>query len=169
MKQGRSTAVLIANIILPFSLFLPLTLNTLALLTPNIKNTLYPEVATSKFDIKHDLLLASWPDYVEAESAGFYDSILLLFRLIKENKIKKLLLDSGTPDGGILTEEVIAFVEQEVCLDCPLQKVALLESSDYHWDNNMVQFINYLILSRGLEVQFQMFLTREAAIKWLTE
>ena len=141
-------------------------MNTLSLLTPD---TLYPEIATNKFEIKHDLLLASWPDYVLAESAEFYDSILLLFRQIKEKKIKKLFLDSGTPEGGTLTEEVIAFVEQEVFLYCPLQKVALLESADFHWDNNMVQFINYLILSRGLEVQFQMFLTREAAIKWLKE
>jgi hypothetical protein len=126
-------------------------------------------VATKKFEIKHDLLLASWPSSVQSGSAEFYDSVLVLFRLIREKKIKKLFLDSGTPAGGILTEEVIAFVEQEVFHSCPLQKVALLESIDYHWDNNMVQFINYIKSTLALDVQFQVFLSKEAAINWLTE
>jgi hypothetical protein len=126
-------------------------------------------VATYHFKIINDLLLASWPFHIRSESPEFYDSILVLFRLIKEKQVKKLLLDSGIPDGGTLTEEVIAFVKHEVFLLCPLQKVALLESVDYHWDNNMIQFINYLRLTLALDVQFSTFASKEAAIAWLTQ
>jgi hypothetical protein len=139
------------------------------ILRPIPLNTQYQVVASHKFDIQHDLLVASWPSYVGSESAEFYDSILLLFRLIREKNIKKLLLDSGTPTGGTLTEEVITFIEQEVFHCCPMQKVALMESVDYHWDNNMVQVINYLKMTLELNLEFRMFLSREAAINWLTE
>jgi hypothetical protein len=128
-----------------------------------------PLVADYHFEVKNDLILASWSFDVRSESAEFYDSVLVLFRLIKEKNIKRLFLDSGTPDGGTLTEEVIAFVEQEVFLFCPLQRVALLESIDFHWDNNIAQFINYLKVTQNLEVQFQMFTSNEAAIDWLKQ
>jgi hypothetical protein len=132
-------------------------------------NTLLSEVAPYHFEIKNDLLQASWPLHVRSKSPEFYDSLLTLFRLIREKEVKKLFLDSGTPDGGVLTEKVIAFVEQQVFLFCPLEKVALLESVDYHWDNNIAQFINYLILTLELDVQFRMFVCKEEAIGWLRE
>jgi hypothetical protein len=134
-----------------------------------LNTLLLPEVTPFQFEIKNDLLLAAWPLQVRSESPEFYDSLLLLLRLIKEKEIKKLLLDSGSPDGGTLTEDGIAFVEQQVYLFCPLQKVALLESIDYHWDNNIAQLINYLIMTLELDVQFRMFASKEEAIEWLRD
>ena len=113
--------------------------------------------------------MASWPAPVQSGSLKSYDSLLALLRFIKEKEIKKLFLDSGNPGGETLTEEAIAFVEQQVFRFCPLKKVALLESTDYHWDNNIGQLINYLILSLELDVQFRMFVYKEEAIAWLKE
>lgn len=121
------------------------------------------------FEISEDVLLASWPSYVKSESPEFFDSVLDLFRLIREKDIKHLLVDSGTPAGGGLTEEVIHYIEAEVFQCCPLQKVALLESVDFLWDNNMVQLINYLITAMNLDVQFRMFHSKEIAVNWLHE
>lgn len=115
------------------------------------------------------MLLASWPHHVRSESPEFLRSLQVLFGLIREKEMTRLLVDSGTPDGGTLTEEVIACMKQEVCRFCPLKKVALLESVDYHWDNNIMQVFNYLKLTLGLEVQIRMFSSRDMALNWLND
>lgn len=90
-------------------------------------------------------------------------------RLIKEKEIKKVFLDSCNPEEGTFTVEAIAFIEQQLFPCCPLEKVALLESTDFHWDNNILQLINYLIMTLELDVQFRMFTYKEEAIAWLKE
>ncbi|MGV3639339.1 MAG: hypothetical protein ACO1NZ_02395 [Adhaeribacter sp.] len=92
-----------------------------------------------------------------------------MFNLVREQKLSRLLLDSGTPDGGTLTEELIACMKQELSQDCCLKKVALLESVDYHWDNNIMQVFNYLKMTLGLDVQLRMFSTRDMAMNWLQD
>lgn len=131
-------------------------------------NTPCLKVASFHLEIKDDLLIASWPLPFRSTSE-FSDSLLKLLRLIKEKEIRKLFLGTCNPNEGILTEEVIVFLEQQLFHRCPLQKVALLESTDFHWDNNIVQLINYLVLTFELDLQFRMFAYEEEAVAWLQD
>lgn len=125
--------------------------------------------ATYHFEISNGLLAARWPHHVRSTSPEFLQSVKVLFKLVREKNLSRLFLDSGTPDGGTLTEELIACMKQEVSLDCPLKKLALLESVDYHWDNNIMQVFNYLKMTLGLEVEIQMFSSSDMAINWLND
>lgn len=125
--------------------------------------------ATYHYEIGNGLLAASWPHHVRSTSPEFLESVKILFNLVGEHKLSRLLLDSGTPDGGTLTEELIACMKQELSQDCSLKKVALLESVDYHWDNNIMQVFSYLKMTLGLDVQIRMFSSRDMAMNWLQD
>ncbi|MGV3502626.1 MAG: hypothetical protein ACO1O1_02910 [Adhaeribacter sp.] len=123
--------------------------------------------ATYHFETSNGILAASWPHHVQSESPEFLQSVKILFGLVRDQHLTRLFIDSGTPQGGTLTEELIACMKQELGMGCSLRKVALLESVDYHWDNNIMQVFNYLRMTLGLEVEIRMFSSRELAFHWL--
>jgi hypothetical protein len=130
-------------------------------------NTLNHETELYTFEIRNKVLLASWSDDLSSESALFRDSITYLFCLAADEKIEHVFLDSGTPNGGTLTEEVVNQVQNAIG-QVAVKKIALLESVDFHWDNNLIQFFKYLKSSQNLTFEFKTFYTRSLALDWLS-
>ena len=130
-------------------------------------NTLNYETALFNFEIRNRVLLASWSDDLSSESEQFRDSIAQLFHLAALEKIEHVFLDSGTPRGGTLTEAVINQVQNSIG-KIAVKKIALLESVDFHWDNNLIQFFKYLKTSQNLTFEFKTFYTKSLALEWLS-
>lgn len=118
------------------------------------------------YEVRGDVILASWKDELSAESQAFLDSVKHLIRFGHERSIKKILIDSGTPAGGVLTEEVMLLMQNSFG-EVAIEKMALLESSDFHWDNNLYQFLQYLKVMLQLSYQVRLFNNKTAALEWL--
>ncbi len=119
-----------------------------------------------KFEVKGDVIVTCWHESLSAESNEFRDSIKNLFRFAAERKLKKVLLDSGTPAGGTLTEELMLLVQNAI-LKIDLEKIAILESCDFHWDNNLLQFLKYLNTFLQLDLDIKLFNSKTLALVWL--
>ncbi|RAU84099.1 hypothetical protein [Pontibacter arcticus] len=114
-----------------------------------------------------NVLNVSWSDELSVESSRFLQTVAFLFRTIQEKEVANLIIDSGMPAGGILTEEVIHCFIQNIP-HTPLRKIALLESPDYLWDDNLFQVISLLITSYSLPIEISMLESRSAAKKWFS-
>jgi hypothetical protein len=110
--------------------------------------------------------MASWSDDLSSESEAFFNSINYLFKVAADNKVKKVFIDCGVPAGGTLTEGVINFVEASIT-GLELEKIAVLESIDYHWDNNLMQLLQYLKQALNLSFQAKLFTLKKQALEWL--
>ena len=119
------------------------------------------------FELTGDVLAARWDDSLSVMNPEFLQSVRKLIQELVEKQIPKLLIDPGVPEGGILTEEVIAYLIENAA-HTQVRYIAILESVDFHWDNNIGQLFNYLqtVVPFSFEVRF--FGTREEALKWLS-
>jgi hypothetical protein len=113
------------------------------------------------------ILRVSWSDELSVESARFLQTVVCLFAIIQERKVPHLIIDSGLPAGGVLTEEVIQSFIQHIP-HTPLKHIAILESPDYLWDNNLLQVISLLITSYRLPIAVALVEDQAAAREWFS-
>jgi hypothetical protein len=118
------------------------------------------------YEVRGDVILASWDDNLSAESEAFFDSIKHLIQFAAERNLKKICIDSGKPAGGILTEDVMLLVQKSI-VKIEVDKIALLESCDFHWDNNLFQFLQYLKTYLQLYFEVRLFNNKSVALEWL--
>ncbi|HSI89683.1 MAG TPA: hypothetical protein VK927_01140 [Adhaeribacter sp.] len=125
-------------------------------------------VASQVFDfqIKNHVLFAGWSNSVSVESPQFMESIKHLFYVAAEYNITRILIDSGTPSGGALTEDLVNLVQKYLPTVQP-ERIALLESPDFHWDNNLFQVLKYLKTALNMSFEIRSFSTRSLAQEWL--
>jgi hypothetical protein len=118
------------------------------------------------FNLTGDVLVTRWDDNLSVLTPEFLESVKKLVGLLTEKSIPKLLIDSGIPEGGVLTEEVITYLIENAA-QTQVRYIAILESVDFHWDNNMGQLFNYLqsIVPFSFEVRF--FRNSTEALDWL--
>lgn len=109
-----------------------------------------------------NILSVKWADELSVESARFLQTIVSLFAFIQEKKVTNLIVDSSIPAGGVLTEEVIQYFIRHIP-DTPLKNIAILESPDYLWDNNLYQVIKLLITNYRLPVAVELVKSKAAA------
>ena len=128
--------------------------------------TIPGEIQSYKFEICKGRLQASWSDDLGTESAEFFASVQHLLTIIIEQQITHLLLDSGKPAGGILTEEVTGYILKNTPFT-KLEKVALLESHDFLWDNNIIQLARFLQQTTLVNFEFRVFPAKTNALEWL--
>ncbi|MBK0402736.1 hypothetical protein I5M27_07045 [Adhaeribacter sp. BT258] len=118
------------------------------------------------YEVRGDVILASWNDNLSAESKAFLDSIKHLIQFASERNLKKICIDSGKPAGGVLTEDVMHLLQTSI-VKIEVDKIALLESCDFHWDNNLYQFLQYLKTYLQLGFQIRLFTNKKGALEWL--
>jgi uncharacterized protein YodC (DUF2158 family) len=111
------------------------------------------------------VLSVKWSDELSVESSQFRETIVSLFSTIVQKKVVSLIVDSGTPAGGVLTEQVISQFIQHIP-GTPLRNIAILESSDYLWDCNLVQVIKLLVSNYDLPIAVELMKGSAAARKW---
>ncbi|MBD1398938.1 hypothetical protein H9Q13_17340 [Pontibacter sp. JH31] len=112
------------------------------------------------------ILSVKWSDELSVESSHFQETIASLFGTIIDKKVVSLIVDSGTPSGGVLTEQVISQFIQHIP-GTPLRNIAILESTDYLWDYNLVQVIKLLVSSYDLPIAVELMKGSAAARKWI--
>lgn len=113
-------------------------------------------------EASHNIMSVKWANELSVESSAFFQTIITLFTLIKDKKATHLIVDSGLPAGGALTEEVIHYIIHHIP-NIPLKKIAILESPDFHWDNNLYQLIKLLITNYQLPIIVNIVKNRAAA------
>lgn len=111
------------------------------------------------------ILSVKWSDELSVESGQFQETIVSLFSTIVEKNVTNLIVDSGIPAGGVLTEEVISHFIQHIP-NTRLRNIAILESPDYLWDYNLYQVIKLLITSYDLPIAVELMKGSAAASKW---
>ncbi|SIT90126.1 hypothetical protein [Pontibacter indicus] len=119
----------------------------------------------TEFQESSSTLSVRWSDELSVESNQFQETIVALFSEIVEKNVRNLIVSSGTPAGGILTEEVISHFIQHIP-DTPLRNIAILESADYLWDYNLLQVIKLLISNYKLPIAVELMKGSAAANKW---
>lgn len=112
-----------------------------------------------------NILSVRWSDELSVESARFFQTIVTLFTAIHEKQVANLMVASGKPAGGVLTEDIIHHIVRNIP-DTPLQRIAILESSDYLWDANLYQVIKLLIVNHHLPIAIEVVKDEAAARKW---
>lgn len=120
------------------------------------------------FNAADNILAVKWRDELSVESALFSETIVALFNTIKEKQISKLIIDSGKPAGGVLTDGVINYFIQNIP-GTTIRYVALLESTDYLWDQNLLQVLNLLIDTHQIPVSVNLVQNKANAEEWLSE
>jgi hypothetical protein len=120
------------------------------------------------YDNSKHVLSVSWANELSVESAQFYQTIVSLFATIKEKQVSNLIIDSGIPAGGQLTEKIINFFIQSIP-DTSLKNIAILESPDYLWDNNLYQVISLLITTYQLPIAVKLVSTHASGLKWIAD
>ncbi|WP_139307904.1 hypothetical protein [Pontibacter flavimaris] len=122
-------------------------------------------------ELAHDeakgILQVSWSDDLSVESDRFLQTVVYLFTTIQQQKVSHLIIDSGLPAGGVLTEEVIQSFIHHIP-HTPLKHIAILESPDYLWDNNLLQVISLLITTYRLPIAIELVKDRTAAREWFS-
>lgn len=118
------------------------------------------------FDDTLNLLSAKWSDELSVESFDFFQTIVSLFATVQEKQVSNLFIDSGIPAGGVLTEELIDYFIHNIP-NTPLRKIAILESPDYLWDNNLYQVILLLVSTYHLPIEVKLLKTPGAVREWL--
>lgn len=113
------------------------------------------------------ILSVKWSDGLSVESDQFFQTVVSLFATIQEKQVANLLVESGVPAGGVLTEGIINYLIQRIP-GIPLQKIAILESPDYLWDNNLYQVIKMLITSYQLPIRVKLVKSSEIARDWFS-
>ncbi|MCP2042745.1 hypothetical protein [Pontibacter sp. HSC-36F09] len=120
------------------------------------------------YEAASNTLSVKWSDDLSVESEQFYESIVALFATIREKQVANLIVASGSPSGGVLTEDIITHFIHNIP-DTPLQRIALLESPDYLWDSNLYQVIKLLIVSHHLPIAVEVAEDETAARKWFIQ
>ncbi|MFC6999945.1 hypothetical protein [Rufibacter roseus] len=124
------------------------------------------QAGVMQLEIEGKRLIASWPTLESVNSPEFFRSFVSLFVTIRERHISELILDSGQPQGGTVSEPIINF-GLKVAPFTALKRVALLESTDFHWDNNLLQILCYLSTSMDFPLEVKLFPSRSLALEWL--
>lgn len=119
------------------------------------------------YEPAHNTLTVRWSDDLSVESDHFFQTIVSLFATIQERKVTNLMVDSGMPAGGVLTEEIIHYFIQHIP-NTPLENIALLESPDYLWDNNLYQVIMLLISIYRLPIAVKLVRSQAAGQEWFS-
>ncbi|MCC9166409.1 hypothetical protein [Pontibacter harenae] len=119
-------------------------------------------------DADSNMLSAQWSDDLSVESAQFLQSIVYLFKVVQERNVANLVVDSGVPAGGVLTEEVLHYFVKHIS-NTPLQKIAILESPDYLWDNNLYQVIQLLISNYQLPIKVKLLKSQADCLEWFSQ
>ena len=117
------------------------------------------------YDDVRNILSVKWSDELRVESTQFFDTIITLFATIREKQVTNLVVDSGIPAGGLLTEEIIDFFIQQIP-NTPLKNIAILESPDFLWDNNLYQVILLLVATYELPISVKLVKNRSIASDW---
>lgn len=120
-----------------------------------------------EFEGIRNAVSVKWSDDLSVESPQFLQTIVFLYATIKEKQAVNLLIDSGLPAGGVLTEEVIQYFIRHIP-DTPLKRIAILESPDYLWDNNLYQVISLLITTYQLPILVKMVKSRAVGLEWFS-
>ncbi|RIJ37448.1 hypothetical protein [Pontibacter oryzae] len=118
------------------------------------------------FDNTLNLLSAKWSDDLSVESLEFFQTVVSLFDTVQKKQVPNLLIDSGIPAGGVLSEELIDYFIHNIP-NTPLKKIALLESPDYLWDNNLYQVILLLVTTYQLPIEVKLLKSPGAVREWL--
>lgn len=118
------------------------------------------EAATSTLSV-------SWSDDLSVESPLFFETIVSLFATIHEKRVTNLLVNSGIPSGGVLTEEVINYFIRQIP-DTPLKNIAILESPDYLWDDNLYKVITLLVSTFQLPISVKLVASRAVGSEWIS-
>lgn len=119
-------------------------------------------------DDVYNILCAKWSDELGVESPEFFQTITSLFVAIQEKQITDLMIDSGIPAGGVLTEKLIDLFIQNTS-NTPLQNIAILESSDYLWDYNLYQVIKLLVAKYELPITVKLVKSRAEGLQWFKQ
>ena len=119
------------------------------------------------YEPAHNIVTVRWSDDLSVESARFFQTIVTLFSTIQEREVTNLMIDSGIPAGGVLTEEIIDYFIQHIHTT-PLRHIAILESPDYLWDNNLYQVINMLVTTYQLPIALKLVKNHAAGQEWLS-
>jgi hypothetical protein len=117
------------------------------------------------YDDAQSILSVKWPDELSVGSAAFFQTVIALFATIREKQVANLMIDSGIPAGGILTEEIIDFFIRNIP-NTPLKNIAILESPDYLWDNNLYQVITLLVTTFQLPIAVTLVKSRASGLEW---
>lgn len=117
------------------------------------------------YDENTGILSVKWSDELSVESSQFQETMISLFSTIVQKNVINLIVDSGTPSGGVLTEDVISHFVQHIP-HTPLQHIAILESTDYLWDYNLLQVIKLLVANYDLPIAVELVKGSAAASKW---
>ncbi|MBC5994892.1 hypothetical protein [Pontibacter cellulosilyticus] len=120
------------------------------------------------YDKAHDILCVNWSDELSVESYEFFQTVVYLFTFIQKKQVTNLMIDSGIPAGGVLTEEIIEYFIQSIP-NTPLKNIALLESPDYLWDGNLYQVIKLLVTTYQLPIAVKLMKNRVACYKWFLQ
>ncbi|MBF9255498.1 hypothetical protein I2I11_19525 [Pontibacter sp. 172403-2] len=120
------------------------------------------------YEAAPNILSVKWSDDLSVESPQFFQTIISLFAAIRESQVTNLIIDSGIPAGGVLTEEVISYFIQHIP-DTPLKNIVILESPDYLWDNNLYLLIKLLITGYHLPIAVKLVKSRAAGLEWLSQ
>ncbi|MER2997247.1 hypothetical protein [Pontibacter populi] len=120
------------------------------------------------YDDVRNILSVKWSDELSVESAQFFDTIVTLFATIREKQVTNLVVDSGIPAGGLLTGEIIEYFIQQIP-NTPLKNIAILESPDYLWDNNLYQVILLLITTYELPIAVKLVKNCSVALEWFPQ
>ena len=120
------------------------------------------------YDDVRNILSVKWSDALSVESAQFFDTIVTLFATIREKQVTNLVVDSGIPAGGLLTGEIIEYFIQQIP-NTPLKNIAILESPDYLWDNNLYQVILLLVTTYELPIAVKMVKNCSVALEWFPQ
>ena len=128
------------------------------------------EIAQSvmQVEVEGDSLIASWPNLKSVNSPEFFKSFVSLFVTIREKEISKVIIDSGQPNGGFLTDTIINF-GLKVVPYTSLKRIALLESTDFYWDNSLLQIFKYLNSAMDIAIEAKILPNKRAALDWLNK
>ncbi|MBJ6117431.1 hypothetical protein JAO76_04475 [Pontibacter sp. BT310] len=119
------------------------------------------------YDDIRNVLSVKWSDELSVESAQFFETIISLFATIRQKQVINLVVDSGIPAGGLLTEEIIEYFIQQIP-STPLRNIAIMESPDYLWDNNLYQVIALLVATYKLPIAVKLVKNRSGALQWFS-
>jgi hypothetical protein len=119
------------------------------------------------YEAAPNILSVSWSDDLSVESDRFFQTIVALFAAIQDKQVANLIIASGVPAGGVLTEDIINYFIQNIP-GTPLKNIAILESPDYLWDSNLYQVIKLLITSYNLPIDIELVKSKAAARRWFS-
>jgi hypothetical protein len=123
---------------------------------------------TLSYDSAQSLISVKWSNELSVESPEFLQTIIALFDTINREQVTNLIVDSGIPAGGTLTEDIIAFFIHNIP-NTTLKHIILLESPDYLWDDNLYQVIKLLVDTYKLPIKVELLKNQTAALKWLLQ